>query len=90
MIRAKEKEPLLLFLIMDPAVLSAIIAASAAVLINIITNAILSARQTTVLEVKIQQIENTLTEIKKLPDRVTSLETNMENVKDALKEMRLS
>ena len=81
---------MLLFLIMDPAVLSAIIAASAAVLINIITNAILSARQTTVLEVKIQQIENTLTEIKKLPDRVTSLETNMENVKDALKEMRLS
>lgn len=74
---------------MDPTVLSALIAASAAVIINIITNIILSTRQTTVLEVKIQQLETTLNEIKKLPDRVTALETNMENVKDAIKEMRL-
>lgn len=74
---------------MDPTVLSALIAASAAVIINIITNIILSTRQTTVLEVKIQNLETTLNEIKKLPDRVTALETNMENVKDAIKEMRL-
>lgn len=80
---------MLLFYIMDPTVLSALIAAGAAVIINIITNVILSTRQTTVLEVKIQNVEKTLTDIKQLPDRVTALETNMENVKDALKELRL-
>jgi hypothetical protein len=90
MIRAKEKEPLLLFYYMDPTVWSAIIAASAAVIVNIISNVVLSAKQTAVIEIRIKQLEDTLSEIKKLPDRVTRLETKMSAAEDAIREMRLS
>lgn len=75
---------------MDPTVLSAIIAASAAVIVNIISNVILSARQTAVLELKIQQLENTLKRFQEIPDRVTRLETQMSAVNESLREMRLS
>lgn len=75
---------------MDPNVLSAIIAASAAVIVNIISNVILSARQTAVLELKIQQLENTLKRFQEIPDRVTRLETQMSAVNESLREMRLS
>lgn len=75
---------------MDPNVLSAIIAASAAVVVNIISNVILSSKQTAVIEIRIKQLEDTLSEIKKLPDRVTVLETKMSAAEDAIKEMRLS
>lgn len=75
---------------MDPTVLSAIIAASAAVIVNIISNIILSARQTAVLELKIQQLENTLKRFQEIPDRVTRLETQMTAVNESLREMRLS
>lgn len=75
---------------MDPTVLSAIIAASAAVIVNIISNIILSARQTAVLELKIQQLENTLKRFQEIPDRVTRLETQMSAVNESLREMRLS
>lgn len=75
---------------MDPTVLSAIIAASAAVIVNIISNIILSARQTAVLELKIQQLENTLKRFQEIPDRVTRLETQMCAVNESLREMRLS
>ena len=81
---------MLLFFIMDPNVLSAIIAASAAVVVNIISNVILSSKQTAVIEIRIKQLEDTLSEIKKLPDRVTVLETKMSAAEDAIKEMRLS
>lgn len=75
---------------MDPTVLSAIIAATAAVIVNIISNIILSARQTAVLELKIQQLENTLKRFQEIPDRVTRLETQMSAVNESLREMRLS
>lgn len=75
---------------MDPTVWSAIIAASAAVIVNIISNVVLSAKQTAVIEIRIKQLEDTLSEIKKLPDRVTVLETKMSAAEDAIKEMRLS
>lgn len=75
---------------MDPNVLSAIISASAIVIVNIIANVILSARQTAVLELKIQQLENTLKRFQEIPDRVTRLETQMSAVNESLREMRLS
>lgn len=75
---------------MDPNVLSAIISASAIVIVNIVANVILSARQTAVLELKIQQLENTLKRFQEIPDRVTRLETQMSAVNESLREMRLS
>lgn len=75
---------------MDPNVLSAIISASAIVIVNIIANVILSARQTAVLELKIQQLENTLKRLQDIPDRVTRLETQMTTVNESLREMRVS
>lgn len=82
--------PVLYNVRMDPNVLSAIISASAIVIVNIIANVILSARQTAVLELKIQQLENTLKRFQDIPDRVTRLETQMITVNDSLREMRLS
>lgn len=70
--------------------MSAIISASAIVIVNIIANVILSARQTAILELKIQQLENALKRFQDIPDRVTRLETKMSAAEDAIKEMRLS
>lgn len=75
---------------MDPNVLSAIISGSTVVIVNIIANVILSVRQTAVLELKIQQLENTLKRFQEIPDRVTRLETQMTAVNESLREMRLS
>ena len=87
----KEKGPSgPLFVRMDPNVVSAIISASAIVIVNIIANVILSARQTAVLELKIQQLENTLKRFQEIPDRVTRLETQMTAVNESLREMMLS
>lgn len=87
----KEKDPSGPYYVrMDPTVLSAIISASAIVIVNIIANVILSARQTAVLELKIQQLENTLKRFQEIPDRVTRLETQMTAVNESLREMRLS
>lgn len=87
----KEKGPSgPLFVRMDPNVVSAIISASAIVIVNIIANVILSVRQTAVLELKIQQLENTLKRFQDIPDRVTRLETQMTAVNESLREMRLS
>ena len=82
--------PVLYYVRMDPNVLSAIISASAIVIVNIIANVILSARQTAVLELKIQQLENTLKRLQDIPDRVTRLETQMTTVNESLREMRVS
>lgn len=81
---------MLLFFVMDPSIWSAIIAAAAAVAVNIISNVILSSRQTAILEYRIQQLEDALKDYKELPGRVTVLETQMNSVQDAIKEMRLS
>lgn len=70
--------------------MSAIISASTIVIVNIIANVILSARQTAVLELKIQQLENTLKRLQDIPDRVTRLETQMTTVNESLREMRVS
>lgn len=87
----KEKGPSgPLFVRMDPNVLSSIISAAAFVIVNIIANVILSARQTAVLELKIQQLENTLKRLQDIPDRVTRLETQMTTVNESLREMRVS
>lgn len=75
---------------MDPNVLSAIISGSTVVIVNIIANVILSARQTAVLELKIQQLENTIKHFQDIPDRVIRLETQMSAVNESLREMRLS
>ena len=75
---------------MEPTIISAIIAAVTAVVLNILTNVVLSSRQTAVLEVRLKQLEDQLTDIKKLPDRVTILETKMTAAEDAIKELRLS
>lgn len=90
--KAKEREGLrLLYLhVMDPTVLSAMIAAASAVLVNLISNIILSNRQTAILELKIQNLENTLRRYQEIPDRVTRLETQMAAVNDALREMRIT
>lgn len=90
--KAKEIEGLRLLYLhaMDPTVLSAIIAAASAVLVNLISNIILSNRQTAILELKIQNLENTLRRYQEIPDRVTRLETQMAAVNDALREMRLT
>ena len=78
------------FNVMDPVVISALIAAASAMIINIVTNVILSSRQTALLEYRIKQLEDMLTDIKELPGRIITLETKMEVIEDALKEMRLS
>lgn len=70
--------------------MSAIISASTVVIVNIITNVILSARQTAVLELKILQLENTLKRLQDIPDRVTRLETQMITVNESLREMRVA
>lgn len=78
----------LLFCVMDPVVISALIAAASAMLINIITNVILSSRQTALLEYRIKQLEDMLTDIRELPGRIITLETKMEAVEEALREIR--
>lgn len=89
--KAKEIEGLrLLYLhVMDPVVISALIAAASAMLINIITNVILSSRQTALLEYRIKQLEDMLTDIRQLPGRIITLETKMTAVEDAIREMRV-
>lgn len=82
--------PVLYYVRMDPNVLSAIISASAIVIVNIIANVILSTRQTAILELKIQQLENALKRFQDIPDRVTRLETQMTTVNESLREMRVS
>ena len=78
----------LLFYVMDPTVVSAIIAAASAMAINIVTNIILSSRQTALLEYRIKQLEDMLTDIRQLPGRIITLETKMEAVEEALREIR--
>lgn len=89
--KAKEIEGLrLLYLhVMDPVVISALIAAASAMVINIVTNIILSSRQTALLEYRIKQLEDMLTDIRQLPGRIITLETKMTAVEDAIREMRV-
>lgn len=89
--KAKEIEGLRLLNlhVMDPSVISALIAAASAMLINIITNVILSSRQTALLEYRIKQLEDMLTDIRQLPCRIITLETKMTAVEDAIREMRV-
>lgn len=78
----------LLFCVMDPVVISALIAAASAIVINVITNIILSSKQTALLEYRIKQLEDMLIDIKQLPGRIITLETKMEAVEEALREIR--
>lgn len=78
----------LLFCVMDPVVISALIAAASAMIINIVTNVILSSRQTALLEYRIKQLEDMLTDIRELPGRIITLETKMEAVEEAIREIR--
>lgn len=77
----------LLFCVMDPVVISALIAAASAMIINIVTNIILSSRQTALLEYRIKQLEDMLIDIRQLPGRIITLETKMEAVEEALREI---
>ena len=73
---------------MDPVVISALIAAASAIVINVVTNIILSSKQTALLEYRIKQLEDMLIDIKQLPGRIITLETKMEAVEEALREIR--
>lgn len=73
---------------MDPVVISAIIAAASAIVINVVTNIILSSKQTALLEYRIKQLEDMLIDIKQLPGRIITLETKMEAVEEAIREIR--
>lgn len=74
---------------MDATVISALIAGASAVLVNIVSNIILSKKQTALLEYRLEQLEQSLSDIKQLPERVTVLETQMSTVMDAVKELRV-
>lgn len=74
---------------MDATIISAMIAGASAVIVNIVSNVILSKKQTALLEYRLEQLEQSLSHIKQLPERVTVLETQMASVMDAVKEMRL-
>lgn len=80
---------LALYFIMDATVISALIAGVSAVLVNIVSNIILSKKQTALLEYRLEQLEQSLSDIKQLPERVTVLETQMSTVMDAVKELRV-
>ena len=73
---------------MDPIVISALIAAASAIVINVVTNIILSSKQTALLEYRIKQLEDMLTDIRQLPGRIITLETKMETVEEAIREIR--
>lgn len=73
---------------MDPVVISALIAAASAIVINVVTNIILSSKQTALLEYRIKQLEDMLIDIKQLPGRIITLETKMEAVEEAIREIR--
>ena len=80
---------LTLYFIMDATVISALIAGASAVLVNIVSNIILSKKQTALLEYRLEQLEQSLSDIKQLPERVTVLETQMATVMEAVKELRI-
>lgn len=75
---------------MDSTIIAALIAGITAIVVNIVSNLVISSRQTALIEYRLKQIEDSLNEIKTIPERVTILETKMNAVEDALKEMRIS
>lgn len=75
---------------MDSTIIAALIAGVTAIVVNIVSNLVISSRQTALIEYRLKQIEDSLNEIKTIPERVTILETKMNAVEDALKEMRIS
>lgn len=83
-----EKSLALSFYVMDPTVISAIIAGAAMILVNVVSNLILSNRQTALFEYRIKQLEDSLSDIKALPERVTILETRLSIIDESLKELR--
>lgn len=74
--------PCLFYYLMDATIISAIIAGCTAILVNIISNMILSARQTALIEYRLKQLEDSLNEIRRLPERVTVLETHVQSLLD--------
>ena len=74
---------------MDSTVWAAIIAAASTMVINIVTNVILSSKQTALIEYRLKQLEDSLVAVKAVLERVTVLETKMSAVEDAIREMRL-
>lgn len=58
-------------------------------LVNIVSNIILSKKQTALLEYRLEQLEQSLSDNKQLPERVTVLETQMSTVMEAVKELRV-
>ena len=73
---------------MDPVVISALIAAASAIVINVATNIILSSKKTALLEYRIKQLEDVLIDIKQMLGRIITLETKMDAVEEALREIR--
>lgn len=75
---------------MESDIVVALITAGGMILVNILSNVVLNHRQTALLEYRLKQLEDSLLEIKGLPERVTVLETKQKAVEDAIKELRLS
>lgn len=75
---------------MESDIAVALITAGGMILVNILSNVVLNHRQTALLEYRLKQLEDSLLEIKGLPERVTVLETKQKAVEDAIKELRLS
>lgn len=70
---------------MDTNIITALITGVTAVLVNIISNIILSSRQTALLEYRLEQLEQSLSEIKELPQRVTVLETQVRQIQEDMR-----
>lgn len=73
---------------MGDTVIAALIGAGSAILLNVLTNVILTNRQTALLEYRIGELERMLRAYGDMLPRVISLETWKESVDAALHEMR--
>lgn len=58
------------------------------IIVNVVSNLILSNRQTALFEYRIKQLEDSLSDIKGLPERVTVVETRLSIIDESLKEIR--
>ena len=77
---------------MDPSlatIIGAAIGAASAISINLVTNIVMSNKQTAVIQNEIKHLKEDFKKHEELPDRVTRLETQMTAVNDAIREMRI-
>lgn len=76
---------------MDPSfatIIGAAIGAASAISINLVTNIVMSNKQTAVIQNEIKHLKEDFKKHEELPVRVTRLETKMSAVEEALREIR--